>query len=245
MIQLSSDFINKDTNILVAKSSNFTPNTLLLDDATIKNICVDNYDKIQVLGTLNVILYGERKLYNIKLKSDLSNLIALYDYENNLCKIGILDDDIYLPIYRKYSLNDINDEIITLIIQCSKYFIDNIISDTIGKTVYCIGLECYENYALLDLNVVYGTEKDKKDLEKLNINSSNINNFPNAIPLSHYLKEKFITFLISIKKDNLANPYEIFTLIIEKIFFNLKNTNWNSLITTSTNFSILGFNIYK
>lgn len=186
-----------------------------------------------------MIRYGIRQLYNVEIKHDFSNIITLYDFNNQLCKLGILDDDIYIPIYRKYDTNDINDELVTLILQCSKYLTDTLITEAKNKTVTFLALEYFENYNIGYLNLLYGVEYPPYELLNQVSSFTSIVNCTNKIPLSQYLKEKLITFLFSIEKDSLSNSYEIFSLIIEKISFIIKSTDWNKKLNTSTNFFIL------
>lgn len=239
------DFINKDLTLMISKTSTNTPNLFFKREATTMDIYCDNYETLDVVGSLDMIRYCERKIYNIKVKNDLSNVIALYNFNNTLCKIGILDDDIYIPIYRKYDMDDINNEIVTLILQCSKYFTDNLITETKGEIINSIALEYFEDYMVGYLNIIYGTEKESSKLIIENKNPKIITNYSTKIALSDYIRDKFITFLFSINKDYLTNSYELFTLIMDKLDFIIKNTDWQLKLNTSNDFIVYEKIIYS
>lgn len=227
--------MSKSEFLIAISKDNSNATKLLSADANLTNL-ENDYIFLNYNSAYRFLEYKNRGLYEFRLFKDMSNIVPYYDSNREIKEIGVLtEDDLYIPIYKKYNVTSISSEINELVSEASTYLFKQLTKNLKSNPLITIGLNYIYNNESLEISINYGTESDISNLNIFPEYSTCLCNYKNNILLCPNIVERIKTLISSCHADNLYPDYEIVASTITKIDYNLKNYIFNSNIIKSSN----------
>ncbi|GFP75706.1 hypothetical protein [Clostridium fungisolvens] len=189
--------------------------------------------------TYEILNNGYRHLYDVRVHEDLSNIRTHYDKDGILSEFGIMADlnEEYIPVYIRYDLLKIKQDMQELIKAISVFFITEIELKYNKINIYTIGLLYFYDSEAIDINLTIGTESERSKLEEDNYDADYLGNYSSRLNLSGQIKHKLDTLILSIAKDDLADENDLLKYIVDGVEEKLKAVAWKDIILISNDFT--------
>ncbi|GKU24538.1 hypothetical protein [Clostridium folliculivorans] len=182
---------------------------------------------------------GYRHLYDVKIHDDLSNIKTFYDKDGILSEFGIISDlnKEYIPVYIRYDLLKIKQDMQELIKAISDFFIKNINLNYNKENIYTMGLLFFYDSEAIDINLTIGTESERSNLEKGGYDTEYLGNYSLRVNLNGAIKDMLDTLILSIAKDELVDENELLKHIVDSVEEKLKAVVCKDVTAVSKDFT--------
>ncbi|GFZ33798.1 hypothetical protein CSC2_43240 [Clostridium zeae] len=239
MEKLYNVYTDSDQIILINKNVDGEARVLVEKEFEYDNE-VENQNLIFCYSpTYDILNNGYRHLYDIKLYEDLKNIKTSYDKDGILSEFGIISDlnKDYIPVYIRYNLLKIKQDMQELIEDISDFFITDIKLKYNEINIYTMGLSYFYDSEAIDINITIGTESEREKLEEDGYDINYLGNYSLSLNLSGLIKDKLDTLILSVAKDELMDEYELLKHIVESVEEKLRTVAWNHKIEVSKEFT--------
>ncbi|MBK1810168.1 hypothetical protein JHL18_05900 [Clostridium sp. YIM B02505] len=189
--------------------------------------------------TYEILNNGYRHLYDVRIHDDLSNIKISFDVDGILNEFGIISDlnKEYIPVYIRYNLLKIKQDMQVLVKNISDFFIESIKLNHNKETLYTTGLLYFYDSEAIDINLTIGTESERLKLEQEGEDSEYLGNYSLRLNLNGAIKDKLDTLILSIAKDGLMDENELLKHIVDSVEEKLKAVVWKDIIAISKAFT--------
>lgn len=237
MVRLYDTYTDEDLIFLIGKKAGSKIKVLLEKDFEITEDIESKYMIFAYSPAYEILNNGYRHLYEKRIEEDLSNIKVIYDDKQEISEIGIEVGKKYIPVYIKYTLDRIKEDINSIIDKCCEYFSGYLIDNYQIESLYKMGLYYFYDGEAIDVNLTIGTEAEKNRLMKENQDVDYLGDYSARISLEEALQHNLDTLILSIAKDELSEDGEVLEYIVNEIDKKLHAIEWKKKINTVDKFS--------